>query len=286
MDASSEDSASEELYKNPDDEFLHRKAPSTSEKESPKSRKGRKGTVGKAKKRRRLTLTKKEVSLVIKHVKGIPFGELLEHVKTRFMESTNDQVKQVIEVLMKDSNLFQVLILHHQTTFLDLYEKLATGRKGQEKYIQFQVQWYNHCSIFLAPKKLNITSIITNPSDETYSTLLLWRNFCDSSSQPLQQCQNAVIHLSSFVYDYLLQKTHSFKAMSMPDSSSSSKCSSEAPVDNDDVYYHFGGAIISEMLHVRYKSIKKCSESRRCLISEEITILQAINSKDKSSMPA
>lgn len=163
---------------------------------------------------------------------------------------------------------------------------MATGRKGQEKYIQFQVQWYNHCSIFLAPKKLNITSKITNPSDETYSTLLLWRNFCDSSSQPLQQCQNAVIHLSSFVYDYLLQKTHSFKAMSMPDSSSSSKCSSEAPVDNDDVYYHFGGAIISEMLHVRYKSIKKCSESRRCLISEEITILQAINSKDKTSMPA
>ena len=94
MDASSidtsEDSGSEELYKNPDDDFLPREAAATSDKESPKSRRGRKGTVGKAKKRRRLTLTKKEVSLLIKHVKGIPFGELLEHVKIRFMESTND----------------------------------------------------------------------------------------------------------------------------------------------------------------------------------------------------
>ena len=59
--------------------------------------------MGKAKKQRHLTLTKKEVSLVIKHVKGIPFGELLEHVKIRFMESTNDQVKQVIEALNKDT---------------------------------------------------------------------------------------------------------------------------------------------------------------------------------------
>ena len=47
MDASSEDCGSEELYKNPDNDFLPREAAATSEKESPKSRKGRKGSMAK-----------------------------------------------------------------------------------------------------------------------------------------------------------------------------------------------------------------------------------------------
>ena len=39
------------------------------------------------------------------------------------------------------------------------------------------------------------------------------------------------------------------------------------------------------MLHASYKQIKECSEDQWAAISQKITILQAINTKDKSSIP-
>ena len=279
MDASSEESESDELYRTPDDDFLLIETAETPQKQSLKSRKCKK-TSEKGKRRQRHTLTKKEIGQAIKYVHSIPYGEMMEHVKRRLEECPIDEAKLVIEVLVKDEKLFKVLILHHQTTFLALYT--TEPKKGQDKFMQFQIEWYNHCSIFLAPKSLNIKSIISDPSEETCSTKLLWQNFCESSSLPLQHCHNVMIQLSSIIYDYLLRKVQTFTAMLMPSNSSSPV---QVKIDDDDVYYRFGGSIIAEMLKVRYKGIKKCSESRRCSISEEITILQAINTKDKTSMP-
>ena len=39
------------------------------------------------------------------------------------------------------------------------------------------------------------------------------------------------------------------------------------------------------MLHLHYEKIKNCSETRRNILSQEITILQAIKMKDKSKLP-
>ena len=39
------------------------------------------------------------------------------------------------------------------------------------------------------------------------------------------------------------------------------------------------------MLKLRYKQIKTCPLERKDIISQEITILQAVNTKDKSSIP-
>jgi len=50
--------------------------------------------------------------------------------------------------------------------------------------------------------------------------------------------------------------------------------------NGDDVYYTFGGAVLCEMLHLGYQQIKTSPLSRKDSISLEITILQAINSKD------
>jgi hypothetical protein len=56
-------------------------------------------------------------------------------------------------------------------------------------------------------------------------------------------------------------------------------------VDGDDVYYRFGGSTLASMLKLRYKNIRKCHTERAEIISLEISILQAINTKEKSSMP-
>ena len=88
------------------------------------------------------------------------------------------------------------------------------------------------------------------------------------------------------MYDILLKEVHlSQRSINPPSASTSSNSLPIVEQDPDDVYYRFGGAILSEMLHLRYKSIKTCQESRRDVISLEITILQAINTKDKASMP-
>lgn len=56
--------------------------------------------------------------------------------------------------------------------------------------------------------------------------------------------------------------------------------------DQDDVYFRFGGGTLATMLHRRYNDIRKCRDERRDIISLEISVLQAINTRDKSSMPA
>ena len=87
-----------------------------------------------------------------------------------------------------------------------------------------------------------------------------------------------MILLSSTVYDILLKVVHGHVVTS----SASTSVAESLGIDGDDVYFRFGGAILSEMLHLRYKN--KCVKSSS-KISQEITILQAINTKEESSMP-
>ena len=59
-----------------------------------------------------------------------------------------------------------------------------------------------------------------------------------------------------------------------------------AEADSDDVYYRFGGASISDMLHLRYKRIKEIKDEKKVgNIKKEITILHGMNSKQKITMP-
>ena len=55
--------------------------------------------------------------------------------------------------------------------------------------------------------------------------------------------------------------------------------------DTDDIYYCFGGAAICGMLHFRYKQLKSCSDDKRDRLSQEVSLLQTINCKDKTSIP-
>ena len=61
---------------------------------------------------------------------------------------------------------------------------------------------------------------------------------------------------------------------------------SVAVEEPDDVYYRFGGAAIAEMLHNRYRSSHASPYSKRNKIANEISILKAMECKDKSVIPA
>ena len=53
--------------------------------------------------------------------------------------------------------------------------------------------------------------------------------------------------------------------------------------EEDGIYYRFGGGTLCEMLHRRYRQIRDAANKN--LMSIEMSVLQAINSKDKSDIP-
>ena len=60
----------------------------------------------------------------------------------------------------------------------------------------------------------------------------------------------------------------------------------ETSLEPEDVYYRFGGAAIAEMLRSRYRRIHSCPVDKRSSVVEEITILKAIQTMDKSHVPS
>lgn len=79
--------------------------------------------------------------------------------------------------------------------------------------------------------------------------------------------------LSSVVYNSMLENVSSFQACQS--GATESACS--LVTEEDGVYYRFGRGALCEMLHRRYKQIS--STKNKNLMSTEISILQAINTK-------
>ena len=210
--------------------------------------------------------------------------EIIESIKKLSEQvkfSEQDFLKTMLEALLQNEHLFNSLIEHHRTTFINLYIQFS---KGKEKYLRFQLAWHKHCSALLLSKELSINCIFPSspPNDikEISDVRQLWLCFCDAyPSTEQENCKKIMILLSSVLYDVLLQNMHMCNAQLSTFTATSSNC------DSDDVYVRFGGATLSSMLHLRYKDIRRCSEKRRDTISKEIQILQAINTKEKSSMP-
>jgi len=136
---------------------------------------------------------------------------------------------------------------------------------------------------------LTLAAIDMDETDEKYASLVearvQWMRFCRENATTIADSKPVMITVSSAIYSYLLQQVSVYQeSLSGPDpraGSSQTECS-----DGDDVYYRFGGGALCEMLKNRYKEIKNCPSTRRNLLSVEITLLQAINTKDKSSIPA
>jgi len=108
-----------------------------------------------------------------------------------------------------------------------------------------------------------------------------WLDFCEengvsSESNPI------MISVSSAIYAVLLEQARDYQTSLISKPQSSKNLVGN---EGDDVYFRFGGAALCDMLHLHYKQIKECSDTQRDQLSQEITILQAINTKDKSKIP-
>ena len=89
--------------------------------------------------------------------------------------------------------------------------------------------------------------------------------------------------VSSTIYDFLLEYSKNFQNTIHQTEMPSIALTTES--DTDDVYYRFGGAAICDMLQLRYKQLKSCLDDKQDKLSQEISLLQAINCKDKTTIP-
>ena len=88
------------------------------------------------------------------------------------------------------------------------------------------------------------------------------------------------------MYDFLLDHVAWFQQKFVQSETVRTEIDEDgAEIDEDGVYYCFGGATLCSMLHALYKEIKCCSDDSKNALSQKIAILQAINIKDKSCIP-
>lgn len=225
----------------------------------------------------RKMLKKVERDEIVKAIKGLSQDDIAQKVALQLRESNH--TLKIIDDLVGDAVLFRSIIDCHTTTFVQLYEENSMGK---EKYLKFQIEWHNRCSVFLLPEGSSLDSVIKNTCFITSirSIHSSWLSFCKMyPDTEFQVCCNIMINLSSCVYSMLLDIVHSrTKTNTIQVHKQGS--------DKDDVYYRFGGSVLSNMHHSRYKAIRTCVPQKRDEISLEIDVLHALNSKEKSSLPS
>lgn len=235
---------------------------------------------------------------IMKSIRSFSLHKIAREIQSKLNEQfpSERMLREVLDCLMQQDQLLLSLAKYHHITFVNLYVKCGSGK---DKYIRFQLDWHKHCSIFLLPKESSIDCIFpsdTDNDDDTKSMCTLnakeikeikdirhlWSCFCDSyPTEQQMNCKKIMISFSSAVHDILLRQLHASNGQLTETVCKTASSSS----DGDDVYIRFGGASICSMLHLRYKDIKKCPEGKRDAVSQEIKILQNINTKDKADLP-
>ena len=186
-------------------------------------------------------------------------------------------LKDFTNVLCSSDQLLRDIAVHHQHCFGALY---VSSKMEQDAFTHFQFEWYKYCSVFLLSQEYTLKDINYQELQEyPVSVLRVKWYFAKENGIPVPHCNQVMITLSSAVYSFLLDHVTRFQRRLVEPESIT------IGADDDDVYYRFGGATLCSMLHALYKQIKDCSEDQRDALSQRITILQAINIKDKSCIP-
>ena len=220
-------------------------------------------------------------------MKAIAPSVLLEELRCDIEEQFKDtMLKAFTASLFENNELITQVVRHHHDNFAALYKKCKPMKNS---FMQFQKDWYTYWSAFLLEEQYTLAAINISENDARYSeivsTRITWLEFCRASSTPVPTSNPFMLAVSSRLYRFLLNHVSTFQ------DSLVEKCSMEDSTnsfsDGDDVYSVLGGgAAICSMLKNRYKTIKKCHSTARNMMSVEISILQAMKLKDKSTIPA
>ena len=193
-----------------------------------------------------------------------------------------DQLKKLTEALCTNHQLLTQLVACHRKCFSKLYNDC---KKMPDPMLSFQLCWHKQCSSFRLSEEYNISVLNLEelPHCSVSDTRDAWLQFCAANDTPVPKSNPVMITISSIMYRVMLERVARYQESLTTDHDTTAIASDYK--DGDDVYYQFGGAVICEMLKLHYQKIRSCSDEQRDQLSQEICILQAMNTKDKSNIP-
>ena len=225
-------------------------------------------------------MKKSERDELLQSIQSISSEVIQWEVISKLKETFDDGglLKDFANVLCTSEQPLREVLVHHHRYFGTLY---ISSKKLPDSFLRFQLDWHNYCSVFLLSEEYSLQDIdyqelAEHPVNTLRST---WLEFCKANGMPVPHCNKVMITVSSTVYHFLLEHVTRFQKQLVESGSVT------IGTDEDGVYYRFGGAALCSMLHALYKDIKQCSDDQRNVLSQKITVLQAINTKDKSCIP-
>ena len=114
---------------------------------------------------------------------------------------------------------------------------------GKDKYCKFQLEWHRKCSLLLQDGHGKTSQV------ELCQLHPQWLKYCLDSGVNREVSNPVVVTVCSAVFDYLMLQIVKHQR----------KCDQKDQTVEDEevgVYYWFGGAALSSMLHLRYHQLK------------------------------
>jgi len=207
----------------------------------------------------------------------------LDTTRTKLKDDLNPLVLQF--ALAFEASDIHFLVTFLKETFVSVYNSCATKPKDK-KSMTFNFQWYQRCSVLLVEDTAGLAKMSLDPDNDDVKTQVKarqqWTIFYQSRKVGHEVAKIFMLVFVMEVYNKLLKHSQSVLHVA----SDSTPASSTEHLDPVDVYYRFGGATLASMLHNRYKAMKLEHTKQKEKISQEIHILQALNTKDKEKVPS
>ena len=232
------------------------------------------------KKRQTKTMDKKSRKALQDSIKSTDLDILVNEGTAALTEEFSDShLSAFVADVCESKRMLAEFVEYLRNTFAMLHSECKLEKNSQ---MQFQLKWYSYCSAFLLEEKHTLSAI--NLEEAKHPVLVnlrqVWLEFCREQTVSVAERNSVMTIFSSAIYSYLLAHVASFQESMSGSAETTSGLTTE---EEDGVYYRFGGGTLCEMLHRRYKQIRDAANKN--LMSIEISVLQAINSKDKSDIP-
>ncbi|XP_064398964.1 uncharacterized protein LOC135345473 [Halichondria panicea] len=208
---------------------------------------------------------------------NVDIRDLLSYVKDTVSGEKHLVVSVARQEFWKCLQTSETLVSELLRTLASLFGLLYKNcDKGKDKYMKFQLEWHQCCSVFLLPpgKNLSDVGIDSKKKVELAHFQQRWIGYCDGSCADKHTRDAVMISVCSAVYNYLLKRVSQVQQSLLMEPTSSGILKG----DVDSVYYRFCGAALASML-------QSCKNDQRETINQEIEVLRCIQCTDKDHIP-
>ena len=100
------------------------------------------------------------------------------------------------------------IVRHHCDSFAALHDKC---RPMKNSFMQFQLHWYNWCSVFLLEEKCPLAEINITEDVSLLAIRNTWIELSKSCNTPFPESNPVMIEISSRLFTYLLNHVSTFQ---------------------------------------------------------------------------